>query len=288
MKKKIAAFLACFSTAIAVAQNLRLNDSVIFINNNPVALYAIDNSKPHYNMEVYSFNDYVLIKAEVIKFNNPVPELASFYYYELTFPPTNDTLSIYNEEGSFSVALGKMIGEYDLINKNELNKKNLARLIREYPGRAALLAKINAFTTHLDFTRDFSLQIVRDRSKAVFIDESGVIMQDNVQIGKAKEVTRFLLTDRPIGSDPFYHKPVWDIPYKVKADPIVNTVKNTEIYFVNGSIVDERKIFLVLKTSKSKELKTGNDLYEISKPKQKSKDVSVLKHVCFLIENMML
>ena len=290
MKKYGTLIVLSLLTSVLFSQDIRLNDSVIFINDKPVALYAKELSQGtlRYNMEVYSFDDNVLIKAEVIRFNNPVPELAPFYYYELTFPPVNDTFSIYTEE-PLLMALTKMIGEYDLINKNELNKKNLARLIQDHPGGPALIAKIDSFTNHLDLTRDYSLQVIRDRSKPVIIDESGIIIQDNVQIGKAIEVTRFLVTERPLGTaDPYYNKPVYDIPGKVLADPVVTTVKKTEVYFVNGNILDERKISLYLYTGK-KDLKTGFDLYEISKSKQKNKTTEVLlKHVCHLIENMML
>jgi hypothetical protein len=186
MKYFIPGLLLCFIAATsASAQDVRLNDSVIFINDKPVALYAktLNSGTPGYNMEVYSFDDYVLIKAEAIKFNTPVTELEPFYYYELTFPPTGDTFAIYFENKTLPLELAGMIKDYDLIYKNQLNKKNVSRLIASYQGGQALNNKIRSMLDYLDTTRNFNVQVERDRTMPVNIIDNN-IMQDGFIIGK--------------------------------------------------------------------------------------------------------
>jgi len=185
MKKIISLLLSAFITTVIFAQeDVRLNDSVIFINNKPVALYAKEINKlaKRYNMEVYSFTDWVLIKAEVLIFSAPVDELKPFYYYELTFPPTNDTLSVYTDE-ELPTLLSKLIRDYKLISNDQLDKNGVNRLKASYPGGPALVAKIKAMEDHLNNTRLFNQQVVRDRTKPVIVTKEKKIMQDGVVIG---------------------------------------------------------------------------------------------------------
>lgn len=185
MKKNITVLLAVFiSTVLFAQEDVRLNDSVIFINNKPVALYAkeINKSARLYNMEVYSFADYVLIKAEVLIFKSPIEELKPFYYYELSFPPTNDTFCVYIEE-DLPITLSGLIRDYKLISNDQLDKNGVDQLKARYPGGSALLAKIKEMQDYLNETRDFNKQVLRDRTKLVKISKDNKIMQDDKIIG---------------------------------------------------------------------------------------------------------
>ncbi len=286
MKKIIPALLACFITAFTIAQDVRLNDSVIFINNKPVALYAkeINSSVQRYNMEVYSFDDYVLIKAEVIKFAAPVVELESFYYYEITFPPTADTFAIYIEDEAFPLVLAKMIRDYDLINKNELNKKNLSRFITNYPGGHAFTAKIKSFETYLNETRHFSEQVKRDRTKPVTIIGDKIIMQDGVKIGFFSYSESSRATNRP--TSVIRDKSSYGLPITVvEQNEIIYSRKN-QVFLANGTeVYIGQEYYDYWNSGKSKkQVPTG--LFEISKTKDlKNAQESLLRDACFLIEN---
>jgi hypothetical protein len=185
MKKIVPALLGCFFTTVSFAQDVRLNDSVIFINNSPTALYSkqLSNSPPRYNMEVYSFSNYVLIKAEIVKFDAPVDELRPFYYYELTFPPAEDTFAVYIEDEAFPLVLAKMIRDYKLISNDQLDMNGVKRLKAHYPGGPALIAKIKEVQDYLDETRFLFDQVIRDRTKPVRIINEKTIMQDSIKIG---------------------------------------------------------------------------------------------------------
>jgi hypothetical protein len=185
MKKITTVLLGVFFTTVSFAQeDVRLNDSVIFINNKPIALYAkqINNSAKRYGMEVYSFSEYVLIKAELLIFSAPVLELKPFYYYELTFPPTNDTLAVYIEE-DLSAMISSLIRDYKLISNNELVKSGVKHLIARYSGAPALVAKVKEMQDYLNETRQLDQQVVRDRTKPVKISKDKKIMQDGEMIG---------------------------------------------------------------------------------------------------------
>lgn len=286
MKKIIPALLACFITAFTAAQDVRLNDSVIFINNKPVALYAkeLNNSTPRYNMEVYSFDDYVLIKAEVIQFNAPLIDLEPFYYYEITFPPTADTFSIYIEEEAFPLVLAKIIRDYALINKNELNKKNITRFISHYYGGPALVAKIKSFENYLNETRHFNEQVKRDRTRPVTIINDKIIMQDGVKIGFFSYSETSRATDRP--TSVIRDKSNYDIPFTiVEQNEIVYSRKN-QAFLANGSEVYIGREYYDYWESRNIKKQIQSSLYEISKTKDlKNAQESLLRHACFLIEN---
>lgn len=294
MKLFLTTLLICLAAPALYAQDLRLNDSVIFINNKPIALYAkeLSNSPQRYNMEVYSFSDYVLIKAEVIKFNAPVAELKPFYYYELTFPPTADTFAIYIEEEAFPLVLAKIIRDYNLISKNELIPKNVSRFISHYYGGPALLAKIRSFEDHLNETRYFNEQVVRDRSKPVTIINDRVIMQDGVKIGLITENKNFTVTNRPAGiavDKSSYGQTIVSV-----TDQVINTSTETVILLYNGRRVDNLRYYTAWsredpknKTAQST-IAAEKNLYQVSKAANKNignYTDQLLMRVCFLIED---
>lgn len=285
MKKITPALMACLITTLTTAQDVRLNDSVIFINNKPVALYAkqLNNSVPRYNMEVYSFDDYILIKAEVIKFDAPVIDLDPFYYYEISFPPTADTLAIYTEDEDLAMVLAKVISDYDLISKNELNKKNVIRFINEYYGAFALRAKIKSFETYLNETRHFSEQVKRDRTKPVTIIDDKIIMQDGVKIGFITLNERTQLATAPISiynqADPLKTYP------RSPSETIIYS-REREVYLANGSKVYIARSYYDKNKLLKYKIETGKTLYEKSKVKKNTNySEHLLKAVCFYVEN---
>jgi hypothetical protein len=290
MKNFTLTLSACFITAFLFAQDVRLNDSVIFISDKPVAFYSKELSKatPRYNMEVYSFNDDVLIKAETIKFNAPVAQLKPFYYYELTFPPTADTFAIYIEEEPFPPVLAKIIRDYGLVDKNELNKKNLARFIAQYYGGPALMAKIKSFEDYLNETRHFNEQEKRDRTKPVTIVNDRVIMQDGVKVGLIVAYQNYSESKVPfsVTYDTSNHRRPVVVEYTYQT--ITST--ETDILFANGRKV-ESPIYNYWWNSESPKKRPGNtkrNLYQISKEANKkisSINDQYLMYICALIED---
>jgi len=294
MKKNILSLLLFFATAFSFAQDVRLSDSVIFINNNPIALYskALSNSTPRYNMEVYSFDDYVLIKAEVIKFNAPVAQLKPFYYYEISFPPTADTFSVYIEDEAFPLVLGNIIRDYNLIGNNELNKKNVKKFIASYPGGPALTAKIKSFELYLNDTRYLNEQVKRDRTKPVTIINDRVIMQDGVKIGLIavnQSVTESRLPVAVTRDNANIRSPA-----TVHYDYFMTMANETDILFANGRKIDNANYYN--KWSREKPLKGSDDqklhaersLYQVSK--KATKKISgytdqLLMKICYMIED---
>jgi len=296
MKKFTTLLSACFITAVLFAQDVRLSDSVIFINGKPVALYSKELSKstPRYNMEVYSFDDYVLIKAEVVKFNAPVAELRPFFYYELTFPPTADTFAIYIEEEAFPLVLAKIIRDYSLIDKNELNKKNLARFISKYYGGPALTAKIKSFEDHLVETRYFNEQEKRDRSKPVTIINDRVIMQDGVKIGLIVQVQNSGLSRQPY--EPLttvYDSSRIGVTQRILSEQVVTTSNETQILLYNGRKIDKLRYYNAWSEEPSKrsvkqKTTTERSLYQVSKKAYKKNAIysdGLLMIACYLIED---
>ena len=300
MKKLLPSLLASFITGLLFAQDVRLNDSVIFINDKPVALYSksLSNSPNRYNMEVYGFDDYVLIKAEVIKFKAPVPELKPFYYYELTFPPTADTFAMYIEEEAFPLTLAKIIRDYNLISKNELNKKSVSRFISNYYGGPALTAKIRSFEDYLNETRYFNEQEKRDRTKPVTIINNRIIIQDGVKIGfiaeyqNANSGNHTYQVPTVVNDSSGAH-----VAQRALNDEVVNTSNETEITLYNGRRVDNQGYY----QARSREKRTGKagvakddderDLYQLSKAANKRIGAStdyLLMKVCAMIEDYVL
>jgi hypothetical protein len=300
MKKFLPALFACMVTGSLFAQDVRLNDSVIFINDKPVALYAkqLSKSPQRYNMEVYSFDDYVLIKAEVIKFNAPVAELRPFYYYELTFPPTADTFAMYIEDEAFPITLAKIIRDYDLISKNQVNKKNITRFISTYYGGPALTEKISSFEDYLVETRYFNEQVKRDRSKPVTIINDRIIMQDGVKIGLIAEYQNSTVSRKSSYNEPppmpVYDSSRFGVTQRFLAPEVITNTTETEILLENGRRVDDNRYYNSWSKeeyfNKSVQKKTASErsLYQVSKAANKRIGAGtdqLLLRVCSLIED---
>jgi hypothetical protein len=176
-------FISFFSSLNA--QQLSLSDSVMYVDKTPVAFYHkyINETAPRYNLDVYNLNHVLLIKANLIKFEAPVHDLKSFYYYELSFPTAIDTCNIYVEDEAFPLVMLKLIQTYHLFNGNQIDYKGLSKFKTAYSGVTALQTKIKSVDTYLNETRRFNQQVVRDRTKPVIIVNDRVIMQDSVKIG---------------------------------------------------------------------------------------------------------
>jgi hypothetical protein len=300
MKKIFPLLLMSFTTSAISAQEVSLNDSVIFINEKPVALYEKQpaNAAEHYNMAVYSFGDDVLIKAEVIKFNAPVAELKPFYYYELSFPQTADSFAIYIEEQNFPLVLGKIIRDYNLISKNELNRNNVSRFIKEYYGGPALLAKIKSFEDHLDETRYFNEQVKRDRTKPVSIVNDRIIMQDGVKIGLIAQVQNSKVS-KQIYQPAFavYDSSRTGVTERILYNEVITTSDETQILLNSSRRIDDTRYYSDWsrddRTNKSIQARIASErnLYQVSKAANKrmnSSNDAILMRVCYLIENYLL
>lgn len=294
MKKNMLSLLLCFVTAALFAQDVRLSDSVIFINDKPIALYSkeLSNSTPRYNMEVYSFDDYVLIKAEVIRFNAPVAQLKPFYYYEISFPPTADTFAVYIEDEAFPLVLGNIIRDYNLVGKNELNKKNVKKFIASYPGGPALTAKIKSFENYLNDTRYLNEQVKRDRTKPVTIINDRVIMQDGVKIGLI--AVNQSLTESRIPVAVTRDNANIRSPATVHYDYFMAMANETDILFANGRKIDNTRYYdrwsreKTAKGSGEQQFHAEKNLYQVSK--KASKKISaytdqLLMKICYMIED---
>jgi hypothetical protein len=274
MKRTFTTLLSLFSTFILFAQDVRLSDSVIFINNEPVAFYAksLNESPLRYNIEVYNSNDDVLIKAEVIKFNAPIDELKPFYYYELTFPPTGDTLAIYLEDEAFPLVLGKIISDYKLISKEKLNRRNVGYFRKTYYGGPALKMKLKTYEEYLDRTRYYYEQVKRDRTNPVKIINDRVIMQDGVKIGLVTQLDEFQ------NRSYYSNTGITNETTTMKRDIEIFLLSQRKVDFFNSrDLLDNNELF---------EGK-GKKLYEISRNKKIAKDSyqdKILKKVCYLIE----
>jgi len=325
MKKLITSLLAGFITCFSFAQDVKLNDSVIFINDKPVALYATFPSPApaHFNMEVYSFDDYVLIKAEVIKFNAPVSDLEPFYYYELTFPPTGDTFAVYFENKTLPLVLADIIKDFDLINKNQINKKNVSGFITSYKGGQALSNKIKSVEDYLDTTRQFQMQVERDRTRPVSIIDNN-IMQDGLIIGKIFYVPGKNISNSTSAGVRNYQDTYSDQStnrrdpnnplqyYPQRSNSVINfrsppyqgftssnyqrnaTSARKSICYVNGRIIipdkkyDSWKNQYEINSNKNPKLKSDRNLYQVSKAEIKNIDTNtdqLLLSICSLIED---
>ena len=281
-------FIISFSL-IAFTQDVKLTDSVIYINDKPVAFYykELNSSILKYNIDVTSLKNDYLIKAEVIKFNAPVDELKPFFYYELTFPAIADTFAIYLEDEAFPLALGKLIRDYKLISNDQLDRKAVANFKANYAGGPMLEAKIQAVEDYLDQTRYFYDQVKRDRTKPVTIINERVIMQDGVKIGTIHQFENLQISNQPIYVNQVkstYGKN--DVPITTVSDYQTSTVTETQIFFANGRKMDYKEMNSDYEKSKLRK-ETGRSLYEISRPKdlpRGSYNDNLLRRVCFLIE----
>lgn len=276
MKKFILPLFISFSAVILFAQDVTLSDSVIYINNKPVALYykELSQTPPRYNVKVYNFNKDLLVQAEIIKFNAPVNELQPFYYYELTFPLIPDTFAIYVEDEAFTLVLSKVIRDYNLITGNQLNKVAVANFKANYPGGPALFTKIKSFEIYLNETRNFNSQITRDRTKPVTIKSDRIIMQDGKKIGTIS----------------FDAATIYQDPNPTSFKSSNQLQESFQVRLLNGDAIDLSKLGGGANwyTFNINKYEYGEQLFEISFLQNKSKVAAneyYIRRLCYLIEN---
>ncbi len=283
-------FAALFSSSL-FAQDIRLNDSVIFINNQPVAFYGktLNNTPLRYNVEVYNSEDYVLIKAEAIKFTSPLRDPEPFYYYEISFPPLADTFSIYVEGEAFPLVLGQIIKDYNLITNNQLNADGVNQFKSTYYGGAALTAKIKIFTDKLNLSLHVDEQVVRDRAKPVSLKQNK-ILQDGKIIGFIN-----IYKDNKLTSERQYVGQTIDSTRSggaVYSRPVYETVESQnpydilEITLTNGRKID---VEMVNRNGTHEVGLKARKLWEMSestyrKNKKPGLPVAATRQICFLVE----
>jgi len=271
-----------FPALAASAQQINLTDTVILFDNKPVANFYTDLNKPsqQYNVDVYSLSDQYLVKAEVLKFTAPVDQLRSFFYYEMTFPPTGDTLTLLPGNEPFPVVLAKMIRDYKLLDAGNLNKAGITRLKGNYPEGQALKVNNKEQMNNLNQTRYFDEQVLRDRTKPVVLLNNRVIMQDGKKIGTIAEFENLQVTNQTVQIQPLGTESDFNLVKAMRA----------QIYFENGRLLNYANDYNLLDKGLSKGQR-GYALYERSAGKTivpRSYTDALLQRICYYIEDFAL
>lgn len=263
-----------------------MSDSVIYFDKKPVAYYVkeLSQSSPHYNMYIISLNKKLLVAAEVRKFEAPVRELKSFYYYNIVFQNEKDTVAIYHEGQAFTLELVKLLKDYHLLDGNKINKDSLRMFKKKYTGNVLLLAKIKEFETYLIDYRFFNEQVVRDRTKPVTIENDRVILQDGKKIG--------LIASNSEGDMTFVKVMSTDngnmgIPTNNEVTGVLS-YKYIQIILPTQRMVDASKVLIDSPDQRSRH-DGSHPLYENSYKLNKSdRNESILWGICQLVENYLL
>lgn len=274
----------------AISQEVLLKDSIIYINNNPAAIYstAISNGMQRYNVTIHTLNGKTAIEAELIAFTAPVKELRSFFYYELRFPMIPDTFSLYHDGEAFPLALAKIMADYRLLKDNKIDTGAVNYFKKVYPGGTTLQARINDVTDYLNVTRNFDEQVIRDRTKPVSIINDRIIMQDGIKIGYINSIQNIKETNIPIygtGQKSAYGQA--PVNYTYIADYVMKITEETEIHFPNGRKIERDRVRNNY-FSWNKKGETGYTLFEISKKRKYkvgSGSENLIRWICFLIED---
>ncbi len=272
------------------SQEYHLQDSILYTQDKPLAIFHIhsDNSLPLYTIHVVSFKSDTILEAELIEFTAPVRELKSFYYYELRFPQSGDTVSLYQEGEAFSLTLTKIFEDYHLLKDNRIDTNAIQSFKNNFKPIYALQSKINEISDYLVVTRNFDEQVQRDRTKPVSIVNDRVIMQDGVKIGIIGTFENVTSTNRPIYA-PSQKAAYGEAPkttYYI-ADYIMKVSEETQYFMANGRRLD----FSRLRNqyySINKEDEIGYQLFQVSKKKKYkvgSGPESRLRFICYLIED---
>ena len=263
----------------AFAQQIKLTDTVMYINDKATAYYftELHKASQQYNVDVYSLADQYLIKAEVVKFTAPVRELKSFYYYELSFPSVPDTFMVTITDEAFPIVLAKMIRDYKLIFNDKISVHGLANLKAGYAGGTALQAKIQEQMNFLNGSRHFDEQVIRDRTKPVTIINDRVIMQDGKKIGTIQEIENLAVTNQTIQIQALGYESDFNILKAYRA----------LILFANGRRIDYNTEFSPLDMTLTKG-QPGYTLYMNSRTKDiapRSYKDQLLIRICYYIED---
>ncbi|MEI8060489.1 MAG: hypothetical protein WCG67_10050, partial [Ferruginibacter sp.] len=290
MKRYLLVLLVIFPNLASRAQEISLSDSVIYFDNKPAAYYVktINESDPHYNIYIISLDMELLLAAQVVKFQAPVRELKSFYYYDLILHSSKDTFSMYHEGQAFPLELAQILRDYKLLENNKINKIAWRKFKYAYTGNADLKAKIKTYENYLVDTRFFNEQVDRDRTKPVTIINDRIIMQDEKKIG-------LIVTKTNIGSGVGQTTTYTQVKSRDNSTAVqISTTENPasnagaiteiqQIMLTTNRIVDASSALIEPVYHKNK---TGKpNLYDISLPLNKSdRNQDILWLVCQYVE----
>lgn len=277
----------------AGAQSIELNDTMIFSGKKPFALYiATPNSfSPLPNTDIFTLEGNYVIESVLFEFPAPVRELKPFFYHELRFPATGDTLSILYEGNDFSRHLAEQVVRFGLLpgKDNAANRMAVSRFREEYTGIKNYEKKLEDIKSFLNYTRNFNLQAARDRSKPVSVVNNRVIMQDGVMIGTINLAADLTQTNaalqspvsRPRASGARTYSSISTTDYETR----VKT--EAEIFFPGGYKVETTRLSDHYTNINNKQ-EIGYQLFTISRKKKYKNGESddfVIRYLCFLIED---
>lgn len=278
------------------AQVITLNDSVIFSDAKPAAFYI---SQPNSfstlpNTDIFTLDGSYAIEAVLFEFAAPVRELKPFYFYQLRFPATRDTISIFYDGKDFPRHLAEQAIKYQLLpGKDErVNKEAIMQFREQYSGIGVLGKKLEEIKSFLNYTRAFNLQVVRDRTKPVTLVNNRKIMQDGVMIGTinlAKDLTQTNAAlqsptqrSRVSGMGSFSTISTTDYETRIKNE--------SEIFFLNGVQVKTLSLSDHYTNINNKK-EIGYELFALSRKKNYNTgegDDFLIRFLCFLIEDQRL
>ncbi len=275
------------------AQPIDLNDSVIFNAKKPFALYI--NTPNSFsalpNTDIFTLAGDYAIESVLFEFPAPVRELKPFFFHELRFPATGDTLSIIYEGNDFTRHLAEQTARYGLLpgKDDSANRVAVRKFREEYEGIRNYEKKIHEVESFLNYTRQFNLQAVRDRSQPVTLVNNRVIMQDGIMIGTinlAKDLTQTNAAlqspvSRPRASGARTYSTIGTTDYETR----IKT--EAEVFFPGGFMVQTTRLSDHYTNINNKQ-EVGYKLYSVSRKKNYKNgegDDFIIRFLCFLVED---
>lgn len=278
------------------AQRITLNDSVIFSDNKPYALYiSFPNSFSALpNTDIFNLDGSYAVETVLLEFPALVRELKPFFYYEIRFPVTGDTLSVIYDGTDFTRHLAEQVVGFRLLpgSDESENRAAVENFRNQYTGVHSYQEKIKETKNFLNYTRNFDLQAVRDRTKPVSLVNNRVIMQDGVIIGiinLAKDLSQTNMAlqspvsrPRATGRGSFSTISTTDYETRVKTE--------SEISYPGGLPLQRAAIGRISDhyTNINNPKEIGYQLFSISrKKKYKSGEGEdfLIRYLCFLVED---
>jgi hypothetical protein len=270
-----------------------MNDTLVLVDQQPFALYLTqpNSFSPLPNTDLFTLDGGYAIEAVLFEFAAPVRELKPFYFYELRFPVTGDTISVFYDGNNFPRHLAEQTVKYGLLpGKDEkANKEAVSKFREKYAGVAAMEKKVDEISSFLNYTRNFSAQVVRDRTKPVTLVNNRAIMQDGVMVGTinlGKDLTQTNAALQPPTSRPrangagnFSTISTTDYETRVKTE--------AEIFLPGGVQVQTIRLSDHYTNINNKN-EIGYPLFALSRKKNYKSgegDDFVLRFLCFLIED---
>ncbi len=184
MKTATLLFMLAINASLLYGQHIKVMDSTIEIDNRLVALYkkTLNNLLPRYDYTVFNDQGQILIEAKARIYPPPVEELKSFYYYDIVFPATRDSISVFFDGTLFIDRLASFIDEYKLISKGKVDEKGQAKFWEVYDQKD-IVEELEKRIEFLNEKRFLNQQVKRDRSAKIELRDNGNIFQDGKRIG---------------------------------------------------------------------------------------------------------